>query len=150
MRGAAHESFKRLFSLPFDAGSVASHRPASQPTAPPSEDRTTLEPQSWRKTAGISLLGLSAAAATTGVAFWASSEVVRNDSEAGVSQRDIAERNDRVADRRRSAYIAFGMAGIAAGSGIVLLAWPDESGGELSAGVQSNGISLTWRPAPRD
>jgi hypothetical protein len=150
MRGAAHESFKRLFSLPFDARSVASHRPASQPTLPPSEDRTTLEPQSWRKTAGISMLGLSAAAAATGVAFWASSEAARNDSEAGVSQRDIAERNDRVADRRLGAYIAFGIAGIAAGSGIVLLAWPDDSGGELSAGVQSNGVSLTWRPAPRD
>lgn len=89
---------------------------------------------------------MSAAAAATGAVFLVSGEAIRSDGESGVSQRAIAERNERVADRRIGAYIAFGVAGVAAGVGVLLLVGPTKSGGELSASARPSGVALTWRP----
>lgn len=147
MRGAAHESFSLIFSLPFDAGSVQNHRTElPRPERPQREAREEAAHAGWRRPAGISVLGVSAAAAATGAAFLVSGEAIRSDGESGVSQRAIAERNERVADRRLGAYIAFGVAGVAAGAGVSLLLWPTKTGGELSASARPSGVALTWRP----
>jgi hypothetical protein len=149
MRGAAHESFSLIFSLPFSETTVTSYRSrplASEPASRPApEPAHTAEP-SWRHPAAITLLGLAGAAAATGGALWLSGETIRSDGEAGVSQRDIAERNERVSDRRLGAYVAFGVAGAAAAAGITLLVWPSDSGAELRANASSQGISLRYRP----
>lgn len=147
LRGAAHESFNLLFALPFDQESVH-----DEPLAPsvaikheqPREPQT--EPDPWRRTAGIGLIGVGAAAASTGTALFLSGEVIRNEGEAGVSQREIAERNDRVSGRRTAGLIAFGVAAGAAATGVTLLLWQPGTRAELSASARSNGVILTYRP----
>lgn len=146
VRGAAHEAFSLIFSLPFSQSTVQGYRPAEHPPGlPPSSERTGAAAPPWRSPVAIMLFGLAGASAATGGALWLSGETIRNDDDTRVSQRDIAERNDRVADRRLGAYVAFGLAGAAAAAGVTLLVWPTESGAELRASTSSDGISLSYR-----
>jgi len=146
LRGAAHESFNLLFALPFDQKSV--HDEPLIPSVaikpePPREPQT--EPDPWRRTAGIGLVGVGAAAASVGAALFLSGEVIRLDGEAGVSQREIAERNDRVSSRRTAGLVAFGVAAGAAATGVTLLLWQPSKGSELSASARPDGVLFTYR-----
>lgn len=146
-RGAAHESFSLIFSLPFSQQTVDAYRP---PSVEPSDQavyrrRASARLPEWRRSAAITSFGLGAAAIATGGALWISAETIRSDGDSGASQREIVDRNQRIADRRLGAYVSFGAAALATGAGVALLVWPAGSGTEVSAGVWPGGVSITIR-----
>jgi len=127
MRGAAHESFSLIFSLPFDLATVKAHERPSREHARPVASPRTDHVSDWRRPTGITALGVGAALAATGAALWLSGETIRRDGESGVSQRDLAVRNQRVTDRRTASFVTLGFAGVATAAGLILLAWPASS-----------------------
>jgi hypothetical protein len=147
IRGAAHESFNLLFSLPFDEQAVQAYSVEPAPsTAPRSAPAKARSSATWRRPAATGIFGFGAAVAAVGTALWISGETIRSDGTSGISQRDIADRNQRVSERRRYAYVAFGVAGAAAATGVTILLWPTKSRAELSASIRPSGITLTYRP----
>lgn len=144
MRGALHEAFSRVFSLPFDQDSVRRYRfrPLSAPNEPLDSNQGSTG--TWRRPAGIAVLGLGAAALATGLALTVSARTLHSDSRSGVSQASIAERNERVSDRQNAAAVSFGIAGAAAATGLTLLLWPDAQGSNVSAAVPLHGFGIDF------
>jgi len=109
-RGAAHQAFSLIFSLPFEQtseGLVAVHR---QP--PPSQ------PVSGRKVILWSS-GVAAAAGVVagGLLFWDASRL--RDEAGNASQKRAAQLNDGIHTRNVEAMVAFGVAGAALTTGVV-------------------------------
>lgn len=120
-RGAAHESFSQLFSLPFDQGVVATWR---EPPPPPpiAEDRP--EGSFPKRTVGVVAIGVGAAGlATGGILTWAGQRA-SSDVPANESQVDVAARNARIDRLNVGAAVAFGAGAVVAGAGVALLLWP--------------------------
>ncbi len=127
-RGALHESFSRIFSLPFDRASVDAY----QPSAPPEPDRADAPAIPIRGIVGWSLIGLGAAGAGMG-SYFALRSASESKSPAGESQADVATRNFRVGDANLAATWSFVGGGVAAIAGAAVLLWPSRNGGRLQA-----------------
>ena len=124
-RGAAHESFSLLFSLPFDGEAVAAYRePAPAVASPPAPD--DVSSSRTRKTIGFSALGAGALGLGVGTILAISASSASSGS-AGESQADAASRNDRISHLNTASAVSFVVGGVAAGTGIVLLLWPSAS-----------------------
>ena len=124
-RGAAQESFRLLFSLPFSQHEVDAfvvRRPAA--AEPARGDAPT--GGSLRQPIALGLLGVGALAAVGGTIAVVAALEARSPS--GASQQQVYEANQRIQDRNDMARILYGVSGLAVGTGVVLLLWPRLTG----------------------
>jgi hypothetical protein len=125
-RGAAHESFGKLFALPFDRGVVEAWTPPHED--PPAADAPPLETPALtnRKIAGLATVGGGLLVAGVGAWLSLSASDLKTDLPAGASQADVAATNDRIATRNTLAGIAYAAGGAALVTGAVLFFWPEK------------------------
>lgn len=121
-RGAAHESFGKLFSLPFDLNVVESYRFRPLPDFA-AEDRAERRLTRLRSV-GYGLLGAGGAALLTGAALSLSALVLRDSSVAGHTQNQIEARNIEIDRRNRGALGMYPAGSALAVGGALLLLLP--------------------------
>ncbi len=128
-RGAAHEAFNLVFTLPFSIDDVAAYQePAPVWIGPQSDADSGTSAKSGlpaRKIAGWSALGVGAVGLGLGVTF---SVRAANENAASTpqdSQRGAAARNERIKDNNLAAALSYVGGGAFAVTGLVLLLWPD-------------------------
>jgi hypothetical protein len=109
-RGAAHQAFSTIFSLPFDRQALADVRLV----APPAPSTT-----SWRKPAALAAFGVAALGGAAATALVLSSRALEREA-AGANQQRAAALNLSIQTRRTQA-IAVGAAAAAVGAGGLLL-----------------------------
>ncbi|MDB5220832.1 MAG: hypothetical protein JWO86_8759 [Myxococcaceae bacterium] len=159
-RGAAHDAFDLVFTLPFDENTVAgyeAHEPEVAPGADGIDSDTFGKPAagadragdgnggiSTKKLVGYGALGLGAVAAGIGVTYGVLSIGESNGTSPGESQRDAANRNDRVARDRTASILGLGVGGALIATGVVVLLWPSAPTAvrDASASVTPAGGSL--------
>ncbi len=132
-RGALHESFSKLFSMPFDRDAVAAYVP------PPPVERPAPPVTSVRKIVGLSLLGAGALGLGAGTYFTIRAAGEPH-AEANETQIDVAARNSRVSDLSRAATWSFVGGGLTAGAGALLLLWPSGTGLVRASASASGGF----------
>jgi hypothetical protein len=130
-RGAAHESFSLVFSLPFDRQAVATYRPAPPPEAVPDSPHAGSR---LRQTLGIVSLGAAGVAVVGGVAFALAARATSAGGSPDESQEGAAARNGRIATYNGGAALSFVAGGALAVTGAALLLWP---GAPEGVGVSS-------------
>jgi hypothetical protein len=126
-RGAAHESFSLVFSLPFDSAVVSDYRDPPPPSAPPPDadaDVHGTRNVRVRKTLGFVALGIGAVGLGAGAFFSLSASAASGSSPADESQADAVARNSRISKLNTAGVASFVAGGAAAGTGLVLLLWP--------------------------
>lgn len=109
-RGAAHQAFSLIFSLPFDQASedlVVVHRPST-----PARPRSARKVVPWSSGA-VGVVGV----AVGGLLLWDGFRL-RNEAQ-NASQQRAAELNGGIHTRNVGAAVAFGVAGAALATGIV-------------------------------
>jgi hypothetical protein len=124
-RGAANDAFQSLFALPFGQRVVESFRfdtPAEPPGAPPVDGSG---PARVRTYTGAALLSVGAAGAAVGVYGLLSARALQERSGSGTSQVDVADANQKIHSRNVASAIGFGVAGVAATTGLLLVLWPE-------------------------
>ena len=129
-RGAAHEAFNLVFTLPFSNANVeAFEDPAdawSTPVRPdPDAGPMPKRGMSTRRIVGWGALGAGAVGLGVGVTL---SIRAANESAASSpldSQRGAAARNDRIKTDNLGAALSYVGGGVAVVTGLVLLLWPD-------------------------
>jgi hypothetical protein len=144
-RGAAHEAFGLLFSLPFDRDVVATYVEPAAPEAgppPPGMSRLDLAPpvpaaRNARRALAWSGVGLGTVGAGVGIALSISAATVAGGSSRQESQADVARRNDRISALDTGALVSFLAGGLAMATGVTLLLWPDAP--RLQASVLRSG-----------
>jgi hypothetical protein len=123
LRGAAHESFGAIFSLPFDHSNVTGYA-----------FRKLDAPRIWfgptparqkRFVAGGVLLGAGVVAALSGMGLSLAADAVR--SRDVISQAQAASRNQQIDAYNAGAITLYSVAGAAALAGAILFAWPDRA-----------------------
>jgi hypothetical protein len=126
-RGAAHEAFERVFSLPFDRRVESRYSfDASTATLEPAIYGEASAPRSrGRRTAMWLAYGLSAASVAAGGYATYRAREVRNSARAGEPQEEISSRNDRISRLNTTAGVLYGLAGGALVTGTILMLWPD-------------------------
>jgi hypothetical protein len=134
-RGAAHESFTSLFSLPFhraiveeypdpcgtpeaDKEKAVTAAAAAAPAPPPADKRST-----WKKPVAITLWSVSAAALATGIGFSLAADSTYDSLPERASQIDVLSNNDSVAEKERIAAGFYAGAAVTALTGTVLYLW---------------------------
>jgi hypothetical protein len=131
-RGAAQESFRLLFSLPFSQHEVDAfvvRRPAS---AEPARN-AGLNGRSLRQPIAFTLFGLGAAAAAG--ATWAVVSALEARAPSGASQQQVYDANVTIHDRNDLARVLYGVSGAAVSAGAILLLWPRLTGKPAPATV---------------
>ena len=101
-RGAAHQAFSRVFSLPFDAAVVASWQQESaaiEARFVATEERREADQRSLRirRIAGGTLVGVGVASGVAAAAFALSARALRDEAPADENHRDATARNERIA-----------------------------------------------------
>jgi hypothetical protein len=142
VRGAAHQAFSAIFSLPFDAGAVASYeRDADVELRAATRARTLDDRRARLRVAGWSAVAVSAAALAAAGALELSAVVVSGEA-GGQTQARVATLNDEIATRNRAAGALLAVGGAALVTGAGLLLWarslpivvvPEPEGVSLSA-----------------
>jgi hypothetical protein len=137
-RGAIHESFSRIFSLPFGRRAVESY--VAPP--PPVEEPPVRSGPSARKIIGFGLLGAGALGLGAG-SYFAIRATTQRASTASDSQATVAARNDTVSGLNRAALWSF-VGGAALGiAGAVLVLWPTSSGA-VTVSVSDRGAAALY------
>nr|WP_153866728.1 MULTISPECIES: caspase family protein [Myxococcaceae] len=120
-RGAAHEAFGRIFSLPYSRAEVERYAfPRPQGPAPVPE-RSRL--RTWVGWSGVALSGVGLGA---GALMTMRAQGVRREAQPGDSQATFAERNAQIGQLNRSAAWLYAAAGAAGLTGAALLLWPSK------------------------
>jgi hypothetical protein len=125
-RGAAQESFRLLFSLPFSQHEVDAfvvRRPAA---AEPARADDLNGRRSLRRPIAFSLLGVGAVAAAG--ATWAVISALEARPPSGASQQRVYDANVTIHDRNELARVLYGVSGAAVSAGALLLLWPRLTG----------------------
>jgi hypothetical protein len=123
-RGAANDSFERLFALPFDHTSVDAF--ALKPWLPAPDDAQPLPTlPRWRLYGGTALLVAAGASTVAAVASALSARQLRAPPPAGATPADVAARDRQARSRTIWAGIGFGFGAVAGGTGLGLLLWPE-------------------------
>jgi hypothetical protein len=126
-RGAAHEAFSLIFSLPFDEQALAAYGPAQDgadlvaaagPAAPAAPR------WSRRSVAAASAAGVAVAASATALALTMSARGLADDARNAPTQKETAALNDRVAARNLWAGTLYGVAAAAAVAAGAIWLWP--------------------------
>jgi Caspase domain len=145
VRGAAHEAFSLLFSLPFDRGVVATYvEPSAPDAAPPAPgilqlDQASRDPSAGRvrRALGWGGVGLGATGVGVGVALSISAATVAGGSSRQESEADVAHRNTRISTLDTGAAVGFVVGGLSLATGAALLLWPDSH--HFQAGLLPSG-----------
>jgi hypothetical protein len=141
-RGAAHDAFDLVFTLPFDEKTVegyVAHEPETTP-GPDGTDSDTFGRSgaaadragdgdgdggpSAKKLIGVGALGLGAVVAAIGATYGILGVRESDGASPGESQRDAASRNDRIARDRTASVVGLGVGGALIATGVVVLLWP--------------------------
>lgn len=145
-RGAAHESFSKLFALPFDRSVVDAYRERPVPidVAPETGLGT-------RRIVALGAMGAGAILSGVSIALAASTSSLRNDLAPNASQADASALNDRITQRNTLAAVTGTAGGAALVTGAVLFFWPTSratSASEaLEVSVRPSGGFLGYRGA---
>ncbi|AKU94918.1 hypothetical protein AKJ09_01582 [Labilithrix luteola] len=125
-RGAAHDSFGLVFSLPFSQADVSSYTPALSVPPSPSEDSTRRADSKvgWRRPLAYGALGLSVVGVGAGVTTLVMAHGESNGSSSAESQKSAIERNDRIATLNTASAISFAAGGVFAAASAFLFLWP--------------------------
>jgi hypothetical protein len=140
-RGAAHESFSLLFTLPFseqDVEGVVVHT-ATKPTLMPNH-RLAL-----RRPLGYGLLAVGAAAGAVGT--WAVFSALNLQHESANDQAGNAALNNKIDDRNTAARVLYGAGAVALAAGALLIWWPghgESSTSSASVTPMPGGLSFDW------
>lgn len=123
-RGAEHEAFSLIFSLPYDRRAAEEYDfrlpvPLAPLPATPS----------WRRTAGWSALGLAGATLGGGVWTTMSARGVRAGDTGGLTHAEATRRNQRIQTLNRRSTALYATGAVAGAVGLGLLFWP-EAGAE--------------------
>jgi hypothetical protein len=130
-RGAAHDAFNTLFTLPFGRAVVEAYRAAPPPSAPPAPSRETTAPSTasaTRRRIGWSLAAGGAATVGVGAAFAVIAKAAHDGGSATEPQLDTELRNERIRTSNVIATAAFGVGVAAVTTGAVLILWPRARG----------------------
>jgi hypothetical protein len=141
-RGAIHESFSRIFSLPFGRGAVDAYVAPPPPLvadAPPPRDGPSV-----RKIVGFSLLGVGALGLGAGT-YFAIHGASQPASGPNDSQAAVAARNDTVSGSNRAALFSFVGGGAVLAAGAALLLWPTSSTSAVSVSMSGDGAAALYR-----
>lgn len=128
-RGAAHEAFGLLFSLPFAAAQVQAFDAVSAEVLVAEVSTASV----WRTRAGV--VGFGLAALSAGVGAWAATEARRlSDVGAdGASHLQVVERNARIHALNATGVSLLVGAGVVLAASLVALFWPDDDDALLGA-----------------
>jgi hypothetical protein len=137
-RGAAHEAFSQIFSLPFDQGSVAllSQRRAEAELAERAYQQVERR-TSWRRTGAVATWVASGAALAAGTALLISAYRLSNGIGPQDSHQMVDAQNARIRSRNRWGGGLLITAGAAAAAGALLWPW--------STGEEGVSVALTPR-----
>jgi hypothetical protein len=129
-RGAAHESFGLVFSLPFSNDVVASYTESSLPVLPvePEHDKSAVGAGGnahLRRRLGVASMGVAALGIGAGTILAISASSQAKGSSPTESQQDTSARNDRINTLNVASVASFAAGGAFVATGIVLLIWPD-------------------------
>lgn len=147
-RGAAHEAFNLVFTLPFDSQAVEAYaepsfeRPPARDTATQSRHVTSAA-SPLRRVVGWSSVGAGVAGVGVGVALSISAVTIAGGGSTLESQVATNERNDRVIAHNTGAAIGYVAGGAVVATGLVLLLWPHAPRG-VAGGVSSTGASVQY------
>jgi hypothetical protein len=154
-RGAAQESFRLLFSLPFSQQVVdvfVERRPtvdAPMADVPAVEvgASNTRATSDWRRPVGIGLLVVGGVAAAGG--GWAVASALQAQRESTSSQAESFRANELIDRRNDWARALFGISGAALVGGTVVLLWPKLAGSPPAITVGLNpgaagGAAVAW------
>jgi hypothetical protein len=130
-RGAAHESFSRLFELPFDRAAVEAYE---EPHASVS-DRREPSATNLRRPVGFGLVGVGAVVIGVGAGLAISTYSLASETGA-LSHEEATSRNDEIQTRRTAGILSCAGGGLALGAGIAVLLWPQLRGVRASASPQ--------------
>jgi hypothetical protein len=126
-RGAAHEAFGLIFSLPFDRRLAEAHvLPGDdEPATTPDVQVAASSPRSWWRRPGPWVsAGLSVAALGTGLALTLSARTLRAGVPAGASGFDVSRVNTTIRAYDIAAPVLYAVAGTAAITAVTLAVWP--------------------------
>jgi hypothetical protein len=141
-RGAANESFRLVFSLPFSQQVVDSFVVA--PPALALRDETP-RAQPYRRPLAIALAGVGVAAAAGGT--WALLSAMEA-QEKRSSQRDVIQLNETIARRNDLARVLFGVSGAALATSALVWFWPRLTGGQEAPSIAlvptTGGGAVSW------
>jgi hypothetical protein len=132
-RGAAHESFSLLFSLPFSQQVVDGYVVRD---APPPPRRT----RNVRRAVGLGLVGVGAAAGIAGT--WAVLSALDLQHETAVGQQRNLELNQEISRRNTASRILYGAGGLALAAGAWLLLAPGRAAPPVTVGLGPDGVGL--------
>ena len=118
-RGAAHESFERLFELPFDLSVVQGFGIASV-----LDERSEAVPMATTRIGGIVGWGAGAALVVGGVASLVATNAERSGAKASDSQQAVRQRNAGIESGNCATVTLFSVGGAALVAGTVLYFWP--------------------------
>lgn len=137
-RGAAHESFSLVFSLPFDSAAVSDYRDPPPPSVPPPSEVPDAHGHRLRRNLGVTALGLGAVGIGAGTFFGVSARS-SSSAPATESQADAVARNGRISSLNTGSAVSFVAAGALLGTGLVLLLWPSAPKNVQVSGGPSGG-----------
>jgi hypothetical protein len=143
-RGAAHDAFDLVFTLPFDESAVTAYQPRepdleTEPATAP--DAATTGGPSAKKIIGFGALGLGVAGVAIGATYAVLGIAESNGGSATEPQRDAAARNDRIGTDRTTSIVGLAAGGALVATGVVVLLWPSAPQG-VHAQVSPRGASL--------
>lgn len=143
-RGAAHQSFTRLFELPFDRQVVARFvfRENLGVTEIVAEPGGTLP--LWREVTGWSSIGIALTATAAAIGLTLGANQIVNDAAANISHQEVAARNSQIRNHNVGSGSCFALAGVAALAGGLLLAWPSTDAAEMPVGVSGAQVTVRW------
>ena len=123
-RGALHEAFEKLFSVPFDQRAVEEWTPPPPPKEQPPEEAGSPR-GSPRKTVGKIALGVGAAALVTAGGLAIGAKALERGVGASESQADVERRNRTIQDLGTASLVTLISGAATAFAGGALLLWPD-------------------------
>lgn len=125
-RGAAHEAFNLLFTLPFDRRVVATYvEPAAAvPTTIAPVDARADAPGHTRRVLAWSGVALGGVGAGVGAGLSIAAATVAAGSSRQESEADVARRNVRISAFDIGALVSFVAGGLLMATGVTLLLWP--------------------------
>jgi hypothetical protein len=140
-RGAAHEAFDLIFSLPFTLEMVSRYRYQPLPAFVEVKD---VRPISGRRVAGGVTLALGVLALGGGYLASLKATQIQQSDTSGASQQRIADLNSQIRNYNFTAGSLYSAGGAAAVVGFLLAIWP-ESQVTPVAGLGGNGVGIAGR-----
>jgi len=141
-RGAAHDAFSTIFSLPFNlaAGERYAFRALPEPILETPQERRARH----RRLVGYGVMGLGGAALVTGLTLSLTARSLR-EVDPATSQEERASRNDRIRAQNAGAVAMYAVTGAAALASILLVLLPERREGAVTALASPTELGLGYR-----